>query len=100
VTTIKHLTQVSKKYFWHNFLSGLVHVIPDSVPCQKPPHDGGQRDTARSEQKVEVVGSQRPSVASRLAPAQYLSQTRKEIVSIPVTEKDLLPSNSTTDDVM
>jgi hypothetical protein len=78
----------------------VAQIIPDSVPCQKPPHDGRQRTTASPEQKVEVIGNQCPGIASCLTPAQDRSQTVKEIVPIPITEKDLLSSNSTPDDMM
>jgi hypothetical protein len=80
--------------------AAVAQIIPDSIACQKPPHDGRQRGTASLEQKVEVVGNQRPGIASCLTPAQDRSQAVKEIVSILITEKDLLPSNSTPDDMM
>jgi hypothetical protein len=47
-----------------------------------------------------VIGDQFPSIASCLAPSQDRSQTVKEIVSILITEKDLLPSDSTPDDMV
>jgi len=75
-------------------------IIPESIPCQEPPHDGGQRRSACPEQKVKVIWHQRPSVASCLAPDQDRSQTLKEIVPILIGEKDLLSSDSTPDHMM
>jgi hypothetical protein len=78
----------------------VAQVIHDSVPCQKPPHNRRQRRCACSEEKMKVVGNQCPGIASCLAPVQYRPQPLKELVSILIAEKDLLPSNSTPDDMM
>jgi len=49
---------------------------------------------------VKVVGNQGPSITGCLGLTQNSSQAVEEIVAVSIVEKDLLPRDSTTDDMM
>jgi hypothetical protein len=75
-------------------------IITDGVPRQEPPHDGGQGGSARSEQKVKVVGNQCPRIAACLGLTQNSSQAIEKIIAVSIAKEDLLPSDPTPDDMM
>jgi hypothetical protein len=75
-------------------------IITDGVPRQDPPHDRGQRSDACSEQKMKVVRNQCPSIAACLGLSQNCSEAIEKIIPVGIAKKDLLPSDSTTDDMM
>ena len=60
----------------------VAEIVTDGVPGQEPPHDGGQRGGAGPEQKVEVVGNQRPGIAGGLGLNQNSSEAIEKIIPV------------------
>jgi len=70
------------------------------IPCQKSSHDTGYGRSAGARQQVSMVRYQRPhkAISSRLG--QNSTQSGDERIPFRVVAKDLLPLNSSQDNVV
>jgi len=78
----------------------VAEVIADGVSRQEPLHHGGQRGSARSQQEMKVIGNQGPSIAGGLGFDENFPEAMEEIFPVGITQKDLLPGDSASDDMM
>lgn len=74
-------------------LPSMAAIVADGVPGQQAPHDGSHRATARPEQRVKMVGDQRPSIAGCPGSLQDIAQQRKKITTILVVIENPAPLN-------
>jgi hypothetical protein len=59
------------------------------IPARNASHDSRHENISRFEQKMKMAGNQTPSVASRLALPDDLSQPTQEIITVSGITKNL-----------
>ena len=72
----------------------------DSIPSQKPSHDGGNRCKPSTQQNVHMVGYHRPCKTIGMRLYQHLAEPVYKGVAIGIVQKDFSALDSTHDDVV
>ncbi len=75
-----------------------VALIPsieiDHIPCQKPPHQGREPSTPRSEKKMGMVGEKGPGVADGICSGQQIGETIHHVIAVFVVAEYLPAFNA------
>jgi hypothetical protein len=72
----------------------------DRIPCQKPLHNGGDRRKTRTQQKMRMVGYQRPCQTIGMRLNQHLAKTVYKGLTVRIVPKDFAALDSAYNDVV
>ena len=78
----------------------MTPVETNGVAGQQPPHDGGDRSGARLQQKMAMVGDQRPRVASGFGLLENISQLVNKIMTILLVNEYLTAFDTANNNVV
>ena len=76
-------------------MASMPPIELDCIPCQKPSHNGGDGCKTRSQQKVRMVGYQRPCQTIGMRLNQHLAKTVYKGLTVCIVPKDFVALDST-----
>ena len=80
--------------------AAVTSVKADSITCQQPAHQRGDGNGAGLQQKMEMIGNQRPGETWGLGFYNQVAQPVYEVVAVLVVKEDLTPFDSSDNDVV
>ncbi len=75
-------------------------IETDHIPGQQSPHQSGEGNFTRPQQKVRMILKKCPGIAFRLCSQQKISKPLKKILPIAIILKDLSAFNTSDDNMM
>ncbi|MEI6261372.1 MAG: hypothetical protein WCR46_15900 [Deltaproteobacteria bacterium] len=72
----------------------------DGISRQKPSHDSGDRRKTSTQQKMQVVGYQRPCKTIGVRFNQHMAESVHKSIPVHIVKEDLAVLNSVYHDVM
>jgi hypothetical protein len=75
-------------------------IVGDGVPGQQPSHDGGDRNFARAQQQMEMIGDQGPGIAGGACLGQHQTKAADEGMAILIITEDLSALYAAGDQMM